>query len=194
MDIPIYTIGYGNRSMEEFIKLLKQYGIEYLVDVRSQPYSRYKPEFSKETLEKHVKQAGIRYLFMGDTLGGRPADETCYLDGRVDYVKVQAKSFFQEGIRRLQTAWQKQLRVAVMCSETKPQECHRSKLIGNTLIDNGIKVTHIDEGGRPKTQEEINNMLTNNIPTNIQPPLFEEPLLNRKVGFSRKKYLPGERT
>lgn len=188
---PIYTIGYGNRSIEEFVELLHKYEIKFLADIRSQPYSRFKPEFSKEALEKRLDQSQIRYIFMGDTLGGRPRDSTCYVDSKVDYAKVCEKPFYQKGISYLHTAWGKHLHVALMCSEAKPQECHRTKLIGNTLFEQKIEVAHIDEVGATKTQPQINQMLTDG-----QLTLFaQEPLvtLNAKVGLSRKKYtFPGE--
>ena len=79
--IPIYTIGYGNRSIAELIEVLHQHAIAYLIDVRSAPYSRYKPEFSKALLANELEQHSIRYVFMGDALGGRPDDETCYVNG-----------------------------------------------------------------------------------------------------------------
>jgi uncharacterized protein (DUF488 family) len=162
LNVPIYTIGYGNRSIEEFIVLLQHYQIQFLIDVRSHPYSRFNPQFSKAALEGQLKQAGIRYVFMGDTLGGRPNDSACYLDGKVNYTKVREKPFYQTGIGRIHTAWEKQLRVALMCSETKPQECHRSKLIGRTLIEQDIDVRHIDEVGELKTQTDVNEILVAN--------------------------------
>jgi uncharacterized protein (DUF488 family) len=182
--IPIYTIGYGNRSIEEFIRLLQQYEMKFLVDIRSQPYSRYNPDFSKDALEKRLKQASIRYIFMGDTLGGRPRDDTVYFeDGRVDYEKVAGKDFYQKGISYLHTAWYKQLRIVLMCSEAKPQACHRSKLIGKTLHKQNIKVVHIDETGALKTQEQVDLLLTDG-----QLSLFDDML-----GLSRKKYnVPGD--
>ena len=182
--IPIYTIGYGNRSIEEFVVLLQQYDIKFLVDIRSQPYSRYNPDFSKDALERRLKQASIRYIFMGDTLGGRPRDDASYQeDGRVDYEKVAEKEFYQKGISYLHTAWDKQLRIVLMCSEAKPQACHRSKLIGKTLGKQNINVAHIDETGAVKTQEEVDLLITSG-----QLPLFDEML-----GLSSKKYaLPGE--
>lgn len=183
--VPIYTIGYGNRSMQAFIDLLLRYRIEYVIDVRSQPYSRYSPNFSKKVLEQHLQQQDIHYLFMGDTLGGRPADESCYIDGRVDYSRVRTKTFYQQGIQRLQTAWEKQLRVALLCAEIKPQECHRSKLIGNTLFEQQIAVVHIDENGECRTQEAVNQTLLGG-----QPGLFDDiPVveLSGKVGRARKK-------
>jgi uncharacterized protein (DUF488 family) len=191
--IPIYTIGYGGRSIEQFIELLKKYEIEYLIDVRSQPYSRFNKQFSKDVLTKILREHSIGYVFMGDTLGGRPKDDSCYADGRVDYSKVREKLFFQQGINRLQTAWEKQIPSALMCAEMKPQECHRSKLIGNTLCDQNIEVAHIDETGNLKKQLEVNKLLLDD-----QLPLFEnqEPsiILNDNINFSRKKYiLPSER-
>jgi len=192
--IPIYTIGYGNRSIEEFVELLQRYEIKFLVDIRSQPHSRFKPEFSRDALEKRLKQHHIRYISMGDTLGGRPKDPSCYVDDRVDYARVREKPFYQKGISYLHTAWERQLHIALMCSEAKPQECHRSKLIGNTLIEQGIEVVHIDETGEKlKTQKEINETLTDG-----QLLLFDqkEPLttLSKKIGLSRKKYsMPDER-
>ena len=190
--IPIYTIGYGNRPIDEFVDLLQKHGIKFLVDIRSQPHSRFKPEFSRDALEKRLKQHHIRYISMGDTLGGRPKDPSCYVDDRVDYARVREKPFYQKGIGYLHTAWEKQLQVALMCSEAKPQECHRSKLIGNTLIEQDIEVMHINEMGEIKTQQQINEMLTDG-----QLLLFDqEPLttLSEKMGLSRKRYpFPGER-
>ncbi len=186
MKIPLYTIGHGNRSSEIFAELLRQYTIAFLVDIRSQPYSRYAPQFSQTALVQRLAQQNIHYLFLGDLLGGRPADETCYVNGHVDYARVREKAFFRQGIARLRTAWEKQLRVAIMCSEAKPQECHRSKLIGNVLSEQHIEVAHIDELGVLKTQQELNLQLSDG-----QLPLFSDlPLVETagKIGRSRKTY------
>ena len=159
--IPIYTIGYGSRSIEEFIEVLQQHEIAYLIDVRSTPYSRYKPEFSKEALAAELERYGIRYVFMGDTLGGHPDDETCYdEEGQVDYEKVKDTKIYQNGVARLQTAFAQQQCVALMCSEGKPEQCHRSKLIGASLDAQDILVTHIDENGEKQKQDNIIDRLT----------------------------------
>lgn len=180
--ITIYTIGYGNRSIEEFIDLLHKYHIQYLADIRSRPYSKFKPDFSQAALEKRLKQHHIKYLFLGDTLGGRPDDSSCYVDGKVDYEKVRQTHTFQEGIKRIHEAWDKQLPVALMCSELKPEECHRSKLVGSTLAEQHITVTHIDEEGKSKTQEEVLQLITGN-----QLSLFPD-IPHKKMSSSRKKY------
>ena len=176
--IPIYTIGYGSRSIAELIEVLHQHEIAYLIDVRSAPYSRYKPEFSKAPLANALEQHGIRYVFMGDTIGGRPDDEACYTNGKVDYEKVKATAFYQRGIERLHTAFLQQQSVVLMCSEGKPEECHRCKLIGATLTRQNIPVIHIDENGEQVTQEQVVERLTGG-----QLSMFGEDTFH-----SRKKY------
>jgi uncharacterized protein (DUF488 family) len=156
----VYTIGYGARSLEEFIAALKANGIEYLIDVRTAPYSKFKPEFSKEPLQQRLERDGIRYVFMGDTLGGQPKDPCCQTDGKVDYDKVRVQPFFEAGMERVRKAFQQQHRIALMCSEGRPEECHRSKLIGEALAVRDIPVCHIDEDGKLISQREVIDRLT----------------------------------
>ena len=177
---PIYTIGYGARQVEERIAPLQANQIEYLLDVRSKPYSSYKPEFSKSALMSNLESHGVRYIFMGDTIGGQPIDETCYTDGKVDYAKLSHKSFYLEGIERLKSASHKGQRVALMCSEGKPENCHRSKLIGQTLTAEGVEVLHIDEQNMVLSQKEVLLRLTGG-----QPSLFGDDFFSYT---SRKKY------
>ena len=99
--IPIYTIGYGARSVEALLAVLQTWQIAFVIDIRSAPYSRFKPEFSKESLAREIERRHIRYLYMGDLLGGRPADPACYRDGKVDYDLVKQTAAYQEGIGRL---------------------------------------------------------------------------------------------
>lgn len=182
---PIYTIGYGARSIETFIAVLKKYHIQYLLDVRTSPYSKFNPDFSKEALDHHLKKAGIRYAFFGKLLGGRPNDPDCYRDGLVDYDICRTKAPFRKGLARLRNAWQQQIPIVLMCSEGKPQNCHRSKMIGVGLEEVGIKVMHIDEEGKAKTQFDVMAYVTRN-----QTDLFwTSP--NKKL-TSRKKYLSSE--
>lgn len=179
-DQAIYTVGYGSRTIEELINLLRRYEIEYLIDVRSQPYSRFKPEYSKDPLEARLKEVGLRYVFMGDALGGRPSDKSCYVNGKVDYARLRALPAYREGIKRLHTALGQGLRVVLMCSEGKPQECHRSKLLGVTLAGEGVEVLHLDEEGGTKTQDEVLFELTHG-----QQSLFEPTDM---TFTSRKRY------
>jgi uncharacterized protein (DUF488 family) len=175
---PIYTIGYGARDLEELLSALKANHIQYLLDVRTSPYSSYKPEFSKNSLQTFLETNEIRYLFMGDKLGGQPNQDACYTDGKVDYDKVAQQPFYRTGIERLHNASRQGQRVVLMCSEAKPENCHRSKLIGQTLTNEGIQVPHIDEQDAVITQKDILLRLTGG-----QPSLFGDDFFS----FTSKK-------
>jgi uncharacterized protein (DUF488 family) len=152
----IYTIGHSTRPAEEFLSLLEKYSINYLVDVRSRPYSRFNPQYNRERLKTFLEQHAIRYVFMGDTLGGRPDDPSCRTpEGKISHDIIRTKSFFREGITRICTADQKDIRIALMCSEGKPSNCHRSRMIGRALAELNISVQHIDEKGELKSQETV---------------------------------------
>lgn len=180
---PIYTIGHGNRTKDQFLNLLVSFGISYVVDVRSIPYSKINPAFNRSDVEGLLKSKEIKYVFLGGNLGGRPSDITCYDEsGRVDYLVVQEKEFFQEGIQRLKIAYEKNLKVALMCSEMRPSDCHRSKLIGRYLSAHGVDIVHIDERGRLKSQITVINELNKGLSDND---LFD----GSQTTMSRKPYL-----
>ena len=176
---PLLTVGYGSATLDAFLALLVREGMAYLIDVRSKPYSRYKPEFNREALAARLAEANVRYVFMGDQLGGLPDDPTCYTDGKVDYEKVRAMPFHQKGIERLRTAQEQGLGVALMCACGKPEKCHRSKLIGVSLQRAGIPVVHLDQQGRRLDQEAVMMRL------NASPDLFG---FMKEAATSRKRY------
>jgi uncharacterized protein (DUF488 family) len=179
-EYPIYTIGYGARDLDKVVSILSDHNIKYLVDIRSRPYSSYKPEFSKTTLENYLESRGIRYVFMGDTLGGQPEDNQCYTNGKADYEIIATQEFFRKGIERLIRAKDQGRRVVLMCSEGKPENCHRAKLIGKQLTAKGIEVHHIDENNEIISQEQVILRLTGG-----QLSLFGDDAL---TFTSRKKY------
>lgn len=152
----IYTIGHGNRTWADFSSLLVKFGCEYLIDVRSLPFSKFNSAFNKEQLQKHCHSVGIKYVFMGDTLGGRPADTRLYdTSGRADYNRIRESSPYGAGIERLRKAASIPASTFIMCSELNPCECHRSKLIGRTLDEMQIPVMHIDKNGNKVTQVSV---------------------------------------
>lgn len=153
----IYSIGHGQKSTDEFISELRSFDIQYLIDVRSSPFSKWAPQYNRGVIEDFLKQYGIVYLYMGDVIGGRPLDESCYdSEGYFDYKKMAEMPQFQAGLNRLVKANEKGCRVAVMCSETDPAQCHRSKLIGRELyFRNNISMEHIIAVNKSKTQVEI---------------------------------------
>jgi uncharacterized protein (DUF488 family) len=159
----ILTIGYGQRDREEFLRLLAEHQVQYLGDVRRSPYSRYNPDFSREPMRTWLREAGITYVFLGDTLGGAPDDPEVRLAPRgsnatgvkVDYERMRELPAFQRGMERLRTASRQGVRLALMCSEGKPELCHRARLIGVALAAEEIPVAHIDEAGVLRSQEEV---------------------------------------
>jgi uncharacterized protein (DUF488 family) len=174
----LYTVGYGHRSVDQLVEVLRRYEIVRLIDVRSAPYSRFKPEFSREPLALQLEQQGIVYQFMGDSLGGQPRDPVCFTDGKVDYAKLRAQPCFGAGLDRLRALLAQPGRLTLMCSEGRPEACHRSKLIGEAAVAREFQVRHIDEDDQLRTQTEVIDRLTGG-----QLELFGGP------GFtSRKRY------
>lgn len=142
----IYTIGHSNHSIEQFISLLKQHGITAVADVRSVPYSRFHPQFNKDALASSLKEAGIAYVFLGKELGARPEDPACYENGKVDFNRVEARQEFKHGLERIIKSMEK-YRVALMCAEKEPLDCHRTILVSRNLKRLGVGIKHILPNG-----------------------------------------------
>lgn len=151
----LFSIGHSNQEQEKFFELLLQHKIEVLVDVRTSPYSRYTSQFNRESLKAALEQRGIRYLFMGEQLGGRPIGDEFYDEkGHVLYYRVAEAKFFREGIDRLRKGGS-QYRVAMMCSEEDPAVCHRMLLISRVLTEGGEAVAHIRGDGSLQSDAEL---------------------------------------
>jgi uncharacterized protein (DUF488 family) len=153
-----YSIGHSNLSFEALVVLLQNAGIEAIADVRSTPYSRFNPQFNRETLKASLKSAGIAYSYLGDELGGRPRDRQYYCEGVADYRKMRSAPGFPAGLARL-GAGSRSYRIAVMCSEQNPLECHRCLLVGRALHESGRHVVNLLHDGSSMTQEDVEEYL-----------------------------------
>ena len=146
----IYSIGHSDHELDALIALLQRHAITTLVDVRSQPYSRWVPQANRETLARALKEAGLTYLFMGDSLGGRPSDASLYDggqdEGHPDYEQIAAAPMFLSGIERL-LELANGSGVVMMCSEGDYRHCHRTLLITPVLLERGARVFHIRPDG-----------------------------------------------
>jgi uncharacterized protein (DUF488 family) len=138
----IFTIGHSTHPIERFVSLLQRHGIGLLADVRSTPFSRFNPQFNRSSLAHSLAGAGIRYEFLGEELGARSTDPGCFENGRVSYSRLAQSPVFRRGIERLRTEMGTQ-RVAMMCAEREPLDCHRTILIARQLEREGVAVTHI---------------------------------------------------
>lgn len=150
----IYTVGHSNHPIAHFLKLLRGQGVTLLADVRSTPYSRFNPQFRRDALTEALAEQDIEYLFLGEGLGARSKDPSCYDDGRVSYRKLAATDLFRQGIDRLLTA-AKSHRVAIMCAEKDPLDCHRTILVARELVRRGETVAHILASGQVESHEQV---------------------------------------
>jgi uncharacterized protein (DUF488 family) len=152
----IYTIGHSNHSQEQFLNLLTNARIQVLADVRSNPSSRWAPFANRGDLKKILQSVRIRYVYLGDALGGRPSDSDSYDNetGKVDYRAIQETEHFRRGIDALLDEL-RQYRVCIMCAEEDPTSCHRNLLVAENLRQAGVKVFHIRGDGRIQTDEEL---------------------------------------
>ncbi len=142
----IYTIGHSNHTWERFLALLNESDIEVLVDVRSNPASRWARFANRHALPRLLDEQGIRHEYMGDSLGGKPSDPAFYDDGKPDYLKIAGSVEFQEGIAQL-LELAEGARTAIMCAEEDPARCHRHLLIGPALADRSVRLLHIRKDG-----------------------------------------------
>lgn len=178
----IYSIGHGNRSWPQFLSIIRKHNGKYLVDVRSFPRSKFNPDFNKGNLEIASRIAGIKYIFLGDSLGGKPKNRSLYdQDGRADYTRMNEEDSYKASISRLQKAALLDENTFIMCSELCPSQCHRSKLIGKTLEDLGVRSIHIDKHGSLISQQGVIDLITKG-----QDDLFGE---NLSVSRSRGSYV-----
>jgi uncharacterized protein (DUF488 family) len=137
----LYSIGHSNVAAERLIALLEQHSIRALCDVRSAPYSRYNPQFNRERLAATFRATGIIYRYMGDTLGGKPADGS-----QPDYAQIAATPGFQRALSQLIDLGQR-APTAFMCGEADYHGCHRHRLIAPALIARGVIIWHIMADG-----------------------------------------------
>lgn len=162
----LYTIGHSNHDVPTFIGLLQANSIDVVVDVRSFPKSAYSDHFNRAPLERELRDAGIQYIFMGDELGGRPPEDALYDDeDHVLYSALAEHPRFLGGLERLERGIA-EYRVATMCSEECPDDCHRRLLVGKVLTERGVLLRHIRAHG---IEDETEVVIPPSAPTLFEP-------------------------
>ena len=144
---PIKTIGHSNHPIERFVELLKAGGVERLVDVRSMPWSRRFPQFSRERLAKSLAEAGIAYAWEGEALGGKPRQGG-------GYDELAARPDFKDAIGRLIDG-SGGTTLCLMCAEKEPLDCHRTVLVSRRLAERGVAIEHLLADGTTKPHGEV---------------------------------------
>jgi len=143
----VYTIGHGRAPFAAVAEVLAGHGVATLVDVRSHPYSRHAPEFSRPVLEALAATSGFGYRWMGDALGGRPDDPGLVAaDGVLDEAALRRSPRFRAGLMDL-AALASGGAVALLCAEEDPGHCHRARVIAPALEEMGLQVAHLRHDG-----------------------------------------------
>jgi uncharacterized protein (DUF488 family) len=147
-DVPrlVFTIGHSDLGEAYFLRLLRINEIDLILDVRSSPYSRRAPQYNRAALAQSLEAARVSYTFAGKSLGGRPPDPSLYVSGQVSYPRVASSHAFLQSLRRLARILPHN-RIALLCAERDPLECHRFLLIGRALAIRGVNVEHILSDG-----------------------------------------------
>ncbi len=153
MNDVVYTIGHSTHSMEKLLELLARHEITAVADVRSRPYSRFNPQFNRESIAPALKAGGIAYVFLGQELGARSEDQSCYVEGKVQYDLLAQTDLFRAGVQRVVEGISK-YRLALMCAEKDPLVCHRAILVCRHLVARRVQVGHILEDGRIESHED----------------------------------------
>ena len=154
----VLTIGHSTHAIEAFIALLRKHRATAVADVRSAPYSRFNSQFNREPFSEALESAGIRYVWLGNELGGRTEDSACYEDGRIRYDRVAATESFKSGLARVVHGTAKH-RIALVCAEKEPLDCHRTLLVSRALDEQGVDVAHIHADGRLEPHDEAMDRL-----------------------------------
>jgi len=156
--VELYTIGHSNHEAEKLVDYLKTFHISLVCDVRSQPYSKFNPQYNREPFQKSLEAAGIKYKFFGKELGPRKSDADLFVDGRIEYHLI-AKSFeFQQGLEQLFILMETE-RIALMCAEKDPLQCHRTILICRHLRKDIESIRHILDDGSLEAHSETEKRL-----------------------------------
>ena len=156
----VLTVGHSSHEPAEFLRLLQTHNVTAVADVRSAPYSRYAQAFNREPLAQYLKNNGIAYVFLGAELGGRIDDPSCYDDkGRLQYREVAKKAVFEDGIERVIDGASR-YRIALMCTEQDPLDCHRTLLVARALDERRVAVRHILQDGNLESYAQAVERMT----------------------------------
>lgn len=149
----VLTIGHSTHPIDMFLDLLQRHRVTAVCDVRSTPFSRTNPEFTRESLQRSLQIRGVAYVFLGQELGARSQDPSCYVNGKVAYDRLAGTELFQTGLNRVRQGIKKH-RIALMCAERDPLQCHRTILVSRHLVAGGLAVQHITGDGQLESHQD----------------------------------------
>lgn len=193
--VEVLTVGHSTLPYERFLALLRQSSVTAIADVRTAPFSRHFPHFNRDTLHNELRLDDVTYVFLGKELGGRPDGERFFCNGVADYEKMAETAMFARGLERV-ILGAKKYRIAMMCSEHDPLDCHRCLLVGRALKERDVSVRHILSSGQIVDQQQVEDKLLD-MSGKSGIDLFDSPAIRlaaayrdraMKVAFSEGKY------
>ena len=198
----IYTVGHSNHQIDYFLELLKFRNINCLIDVRSTPVSNYSPQFNKLPLKNYLKNNNITYMHFKDEFGARHEQETVLDEnGQVNFELFRKTNEFKKGIERVEKGFSKGYRIALMCSEGNPLECHRFSMISVYLNKIGYNVFHILKNKVVKSHAQLEQELLKKYQKKLPKPSLFDPkidegriikeaykLHNKEIGWIKDKF------
>lgn len=146
----IYTTGYGNKKIDDFVQLLKMNEIKILIDVRTVPYSNYRQEFNRRNLAKTLEKQGIFYLHKPE-LGGK--DEN-------------VKKNWEENLGRIINI---EGNLVLMCAEGDIEKCHRKQLANMLKTKFNIETEELNWQDKNKKKQKLQPSLFNEPSSNEDP-------------------------
>ena len=160
MEKVLLSIGHSKHAVGFFITLLQNHDVNYILDVRSTPYSKFASEYNRENIKTILENNGIAYMFMGNYFGARPSDASLYLpNGYLDFEKTANSLNFKKAFINVMKGVEQGYRIAFMCTEKDPVECHRAILVTNAFYKAGYSIEHIMPDNTIQTQQDINERL-----------------------------------
>ena len=155
----LYTIGHSTYPVDHFLELIRKYNIQYVIDVRSIPYSRFASQYNSEVLKKDLRGINVEYFHMDKSFGARQTDIRYYnSDGYLDFELFRKSDAFIKGVQNIIKGL-KQYNIALMCTEKKPIDCHRAIMVARGFELHGVSVQHILHDGSTMSQTELDQLL-----------------------------------
>jgi uncharacterized protein (DUF488 family) len=194
----VYTVGHSTHQLDFFLELVKSVEINCIVDVRSVPASAYNPQYNQESFKNFLKFNHITYLHFAEEFGARQGDyDLLNNESILDFEKVRKTRIFNCGLERIWQGVNKGFRIALMCSESEPLDCHRFSMVSIGLENDGFDVMHIFKDKTLKTNLDLEKELLKKFEKKIpQPDVFNPDitfdmqlkealrLKNKEIGFS----------
>ncbi len=175
----LFTIGYAGFGLPEFLTELKKRQIQLVIDVRSQPFSKYYADYNQDRICNALKNENIYYRNYAKEFGARQENKVYYSsEGYLDFSKFSKSEVFQNGIERLCLSMQKGYSFVLMCAEKDPIDCHRAILVSRAFHEKGYQVEHILPNEVVYTQEDINQRLVDKYFPNRNQLSFLTPVLS----------------